>query len=313
MITGFPPYNAVDAVSLAREQRANRTEDLVSRCEEIPTLARPLLISALSYDPCLRPSDVEAFGVRMGEALRAGPPNWGARLRLRIARDWTAAGAALVIALVLTVGLTVLTGFLWEGSHIQRVVEYAGGADPVTEGFAPYNDVSATTGLSADGTALESWSIRSRSQGHYLHRLNWWQKRLALQNGWKLTATVRLRKGQFSTIVDFAGLGARFFEGAALEGPKLMAQTWNKQVPKFEYRDAEVVGDSHGYHTYELTYDPQAKSAVLKVDGVAEILGYVGLHQFQSNFGVSFGVELWKSGEGQADFKLVRFEILPHR
>jgi hypothetical protein len=52
----------------------------------------------------------------------------------------------------------------------------------------------------------------------------------------------------------------------------------------------------------------------LKVDGVSLIGGYWGFHQFQSNFGVSFGVERWKSTGAQADFKLVRFEILdlPH-
>jgi hypothetical protein len=157
---------------------------------------------------------------------------------------------------------------------------------------------------------LEAWGMRTHSQGHYLHSLNWWQKRAAMRNGWRLTTVVRIRQGQFSTIVDFAGVGARFFFAGALQGPKLMAQTWTRQLPTFAFRDAEIGGDARAYHTYELTYDPAARSTVLKVDGVPAIRGYVGLHQFQANLGVSFGVERWKSQEGQADFKLVRFEIL---
>ena len=310
LLTGSPPYAAVDAMSLAAEQRHKRVEGLVARAMGIPELAKPLLVSALAFDPSQRPRDAEAFGGKLADALRAGPPRRFERLRLRIAHDRRTVGMALAIAIPLLVALLFLGQFLWEGTHIANVVEYVGGADPLAAGFTPYNDVSATTAFDDDATALESWTIRTRSQGHYIHGLNWWQKRLALSSGWKLTAVVRIRQGQFSTMTDFAGVGARFFFAGALEGPKLMAQTWTRQLPSFAFRDAEVPGDPHAYHTYELTYDPVAQSAVLKIDGVPAVRGYRGLHQFQSNFGVSFGVERWKSQQAQADFKLVRFEIL---
>ncbi len=136
---------------------------------------------------------------------------------------------------------------------------------------------------------------------------------MALRNGWRLTVVARMRQGQFSTGVDFAGVGARFFFGGALEGSKLTAQAWTRQLPDFAFRDAEVRGDAHAYHTYEMTYNPVARSAVLEVNGLLDVTGYTSLHQFQGNLGVSFGVERWKGQDGQTDFKLVRFEILgPH-
>jgi len=310
LLTGSPPYAAVDALSLATEQRHKRVEGLVARANGIPALAKPLLVSALAFDPSQRPHDAETFGGKLADALRAGPPGRLQRLRLRMAHDRRTVAAALAIAIPLLAALLFLGQFLWAGAHVARVVEYVGGADPLAAGFAPYNDVSATTVFNENATVLEAWGMRTRSQGHYIHGLNWWQKRLALRNGWKLTAVVRIRQGQFSTMTDFAGVGARFFFAGALEGPKLMAQAWTRQLPSFAFRDAEVPGDPHAYHTYEMTYDPVAQSAVLKVDGVPAVRGYRGLHQFQSNFGVSFGVERWKSQQAQADFKLVRFEIL---
>jgi hypothetical protein len=310
LLAGSPPYTATEALPLATEQRHRRVDDIVARANRIPEPAKPLLISALSFDASQRPTDAETFGGKVAAALRSGPLGWHERLRLRMARNRRAAGAAIAIAILLLTALLFLGQFLWAGAHVARVVEYVGGADPIAAGFAPHNEVSATSVLNEDGTGLEAWAVRTHSQGHYIHGLNWWQKRAALRNGWRLTAVVRLRQGQFSTMVDFAGVGARFFFAGALEGPKLMAQAWTRQLPSFAFRNAEVRGDAHAYHTYELTYRPEARSAVLQVDGVPVIRGYVGLHQFQSNFGVSFGVERWKSQEGQADFKLVRFEIL---
>jgi hypothetical protein len=69
------------------------------------------------------------------------------------------------------------------GAHVAEVVEYVGGTDPIAAGFKPYNYVSATTVLNQDGTALEAWGMRTHSQGHYIHGLNWWQKRAAMRNG----------------------------------------------------------------------------------------------------------------------------------
>jgi hypothetical protein len=310
MLTGSWPYAASEALALATEQRHGRIEDIVARANGIPARAKPALAAALAFDPGQRPRDAEAFGGNLADALRAGPPGWLDRARLRMVRDRRAFAVALAIAVPLLAALLFVGQFLWAGAHVAKVVEYIGGADPIAAGFAPYNDVSATTVLSEDGAALEAWAVRTHSQGHYIHRLNWWQKRAALRNGFRLTSVARLGQGQFSTIVDFAGVGARFFFAGALEGPKLTAQAWTRQLPSFAFRDAEVPGDVHGYHTYELTYSPATRAAVLKVDGLPAIGAYTGLHQFQSNFGVSFGVERWKSPQAQADFKLVRFEIL---
>ena len=51
LLTGSPPYAAVDAMSLAAEQRHKRVEGLVARAMGIPELAKPLLVSALAFRP----------------------------------------------------------------------------------------------------------------------------------------------------------------------------------------------------------------------------------------------------------------------
>jgi hypothetical protein len=194
-----------------------------------------------------------------------------------------------------------------------KVVEYVGGADPLAAAFTPYNDVSATTVFNEDGTQLESWAVRTHSQGHYIHGLNWWQKRAAMRNGWRLTAVVRLRQGQFSAMTDFAGVGARFFFAGALEGPKLMAQTWTRQLPSSAFRDAQVRGDAHAYHTYELTFDPAARSALLKVDGIPAIRSYVIFDILSIWCSADRGPKLnaWNAGEKPKASASCYVQVLP--
>jgi hypothetical protein len=310
MLTGSPPYTSSDALHLASEQRRNLIHGIVARSADIPVLAKPLIAAALAFDSSQRPPDAESLGGRLATALQARPPGQLQRLWRRMKRDRRTIATLLTASVLILVALSFLGRFLWLGSHIDRVVDHTAGDDPISEDFTPRNDVSATVVYNEDATAMESWSILTHTQGHYLHELNWWQKRSAIRNGWRLTAIVRLHQGQFSTGADFVGAGARFFFGGVLEGSTLVARVWTNQVPRFAFRDAQVRGNIHAYHTYEMSYDPSTGTAALKIDGTAALSGYRGLHQFQDNLGVSFGSERWKSPAGEADFKLVRFEIL---
>src|SRR5580658_3277291 len=82
-----------------------------------------------------------------------------------MARDRRAVAVAVAIAIPILAALLFLGQFLWADTHVAKVVEYAGGADPIEAGFSPYNDVSATTVFNEDGTALEAWGIALTARG----------------------------------------------------------------------------------------------------------------------------------------------------
>ena len=87
LLIGSTPHSAVDALSLAAEQRDRRVEDIVSRSALMPELAKPLLVAAPSIDPQLNgqatPTHLaESSGKRSGQGRRAG---WKA-LQLRVVR-----------------------------------------------------------------------------------------------------------------------------------------------------------------------------------------------------------------------------------
>jgi hypothetical protein len=197
-------------------------------------------------------------------------------------------------------------------THVQRSVTASGLTDPLDEGFSTHLDVTGNIELTGDGTGIEAWSLFTRSQGFYYHGLTWQQKRIAMNRGWRLIGSARLVQGGLYLGADFAGAGPRFATGATLDGNTLVLRAWTNQVsPEWQSLSARIPGDPHAYHTYELRFDPNPGTVAIKVDGIERIRGYAGLRQFQDRLGLAFGGHRWKSAAARADFRSVRFDILP--
>src|SRR5690606_4236934 len=145
------------------------------------------------------------------------------------------------------------------------------------------------------------------TQGYYFRSFTSTQKRGALSRGWKLTGVFRVEEGGGSIGVDFGAAGKRFDINVLRDGDHEVIQLVTEIVPQrrgLEIRETPVAL----YRTYELFYDPQLESAELWVDGVKRLTGYKGHTQFQEDTGLLFSSHVWRSVQGSASYKSVRFE-----
>jgi len=312
MLAGATPYNSSDALTLASAQRSTPPEFVLDHNHKIPVYVRPLLASGLAVEARRRPQDAEVFGNALRDALLRPAPGWISRMRLRFSRD--VHSRILAISLLILLAAAILAGLAWveSATHIQRSVGASGLNDPLAEGFSKHLDVSGNVELTSDGRGIEAWSLFTRSQGFYFHGLTWQQKRIAMSRGWRLIGSARLQEGGLYLGADFQGSGPRFATGATLDGNMLVLRAWTDQASS-EWRSlsAQIPGDPHAYHTYELRFDPNPRTVAIKVDGTERIRGYAGLRQFQDRLGLAFGGHRWKSAAGRADFRSVRLDILP--
>jgi serine/threonine protein kinase len=312
LLAGVTPYTASDPLKLASAQRSTPPELILDRNDKIPAYARPLLASALAVDPERRPSDAEAFGNALRDALLRPPPGWISRVRLRCLRD--VQSRVLAVSLLILLVAAALAGAAWvqNFTHIQTSVAASGLNDPIQEGFSTHLDVTGNVELTNDGRGIEAWSLLTRSQGFYFHGLTWQQRRIAMHRGWTLIGSARLVEGALYLGADFQDAGPRFATGATLDGDTLVLRAWTNQASsEWQSLSAQIPGDPHAYHTYELRFDPNPGAIAIKVDGTERIRGYVGNHQFQDKLGIAFGAHRWKSAAARADFRSVRFDIRP--
>ncbi len=121
MLAGVTPYTASDPLKLASAQRSTPPEFILDRNDKIPAYARPLLASALAVDPERRPSDAEAFGNALRDALLRPPPGWISRMRLRFLRD--VHSRVLAVSLLILLVAAALAGAAWvqNFTHIQTL------------------------------------------------------------------------------------------------------------------------------------------------------------------------------------------------
>jgi hypothetical protein len=223
------------------------------------------------------------------------------------------------MAALVAIPTMVLTGLLlsvtrpWTAaSDPPRVIEKVGAFDPLQEGFREHNRVTGTVAWNPERSGYEGWVVVGVGAGDYYYRtLTTEQKKLALERGWSLSATMRLEQGTAFVVVDFTGVSKRFDIALYAEPDTDLVRLQTQIVPTFEGIETRLPRVPVAYRHYELRYDPGRQSADLWVDGIKRLESYPGLVQFQEDMGVFFGAGPYKSEHGSASFKSVRFAIAP--
>ena len=160
-------------------------------------------------------------------------------------------------------------------------------------------------------TGYDGWRVTTASMGHYFLNLTPAEKRLALQRGWKLTATMRLEEGLCFAVIDFSGVGKRFDIQLRRAGADDLVRLQTQILPASQGFEILLPHEADAYHTYDLRYDPGLQVADLLIDGVRRLTGYRGHSQFQVDGDLLFGVAVFGSARAVASFEHVRFEISP--
>jgi tRNA A-37 threonylcarbamoyl transferase component Bud32 len=273
--------------------------DLRTLPRSTPRRVRAALESALAFQPEDRPPDIGRWSEELVRGLQTGVV------------AWQRAAAALVVAAALVAGTVAIQGWVSAGDEVpERIVEKVGPFDPVTEGFSIGLDVTGRIVENPTRTGYDGWRILTSTQGYYYRAFTTAQKRQALQRGWKLTAVLKVEQGGGSVGADFSGVGRRYGINILRMGDHEVVRLITQLVPDMRGLDVELPRDDN-YHTYELSYDPQLKTAELYVDGVRRLTGYRGHTQFQEDTGLLFSSHVYGSDQGSATFRSVRFEINP--
>lgn len=263
-----------------------------------PAKARALLESALAYRAVDRPADVQRWSSSLAQSLSTKP-----RRRITVA-------AIAAVILIATAGPVLARRWASALEEPVRVVEKIGAFDPITEGFKIKHDVTARIVENEARTGYDAWRIITHRQGYYFRPFTAAQRRVALENGWKVTAVMKAESGIASVVADFASIGRRFDIQVVRFDDSEIVRLTRQLVP--DVRGLEFVQSPAGqFHEYELIYDPEQKSAQLWVDKKLRLTGYAGHNQFQEEGGLIFASSVFKHDSASAVFKSVRFEINP--
>lgn len=201
-----------------------------------------------------------------------------------------------------------LTGF----AHAALSITHAGAVDPTAEGFT----VEACCGQSASGSILndlghDAWSItgqaRSYQFGYYSGTLSPGQKADIGSQGFILTLEARASQGvapvyDSTSHVTVGGAAvdtgtSRFEIGLGVDGSGDTVVVLPTSIDPFGPDGSirtpgpsyTLTGSGSSYHTYQLVFNPEARSADLFVDGTERIRGYTGDPSFLDNKGLKFG------------------------
>lgn len=201
-----------------------------------------------------------------------------------------------------------LTGF----AHAAISITHAGAVDPTTEGFT----IEACCGQSAFGSVLndlghDAWSItgqaRSYQFGYYSGTLSPGQKADIGSQGFILTLEARASQGlapayDSGSHITVGGAAvdmgtSRFEIGLGVDGNDDTVVVLPTSIDPFGPDGSirtpgpsyTLTGSGSSYHTYQLVFNPEVRSADLFVDGTERIRGYTGDPSFLDNKGLKFG------------------------
>jgi serine/threonine protein kinase len=263
-------------------------------------VTRQLLDSALAFRPENRPQDVRRWCEELATSLLdlAHPR----RRRLR---------AAAILALAALLVAAAVRYLPQLASEPRRSIEKIGAFDPLIEGFQIHNELRGVVSDNPDHSGYDGWTVSTARMGHYFRNLTRAEKRLALERGWRLTATMRLEEGLCFAVIDFGGVGKRFDIQLRRAGADDLVRLQTQILPTSQGVDLLLPHDADAYHAYELRYDPGLQVADLWIDGVRRLTGYPGHSQFQVDGDLLFGVAVLGSAQAVASFQHVRFEINP--
>jgi tRNA A-37 threonylcarbamoyl transferase component Bud32 len=257
--------------------------------------------AALALRPQDRPADVARWSEDLARALVEGP----ARRRQMVAR---AAAVAVVVAASALGARAVLPYYV----DPVRIVEKVGAFHPLQEGFLVHGGVTGTVSPNPLRDGFDGWrAFGTTASDYYYTPLTNVQKRLAMDRGWTLSATMRAEEGASFAHVDFAGHGRRFGVAVIRDGDMDRVLLQTRIVPTFEGLDLRMPHVAGAYHHYELRYDPSIQAATLWIDGVKRLESFRGLNQFQEDTGLFFGAGPYQSERGAGSFQSVRLEIHP--
>ena len=189
--------------------------------------------------------------------------------------------------------------------------QHQGAVNPLTEGFANEGVTSGTPIVADGGPGIDAWRVFSTSTGvgYYYSPLTSEETQLAMTNGWRLTARMRVEGGLTTAAVDF-GLGGRRFDmnlRRDVNGDTVVRL--NTSVSPIQGVDFTLSGSGSTHHTYELVFDPSTQTADLFVDGIERLSDYAGHLQFIENRGVMWGAHLFNGSNGVGYHNLVRLQI----
>lgn len=197
-------------------------------------------------------------------------------------------------------------------AHAALSITHTGSVDPTTEDFT----VEACCGQSASGSILndlghDAWSItgqaRSYQFGYYSGMLSPGQKADIGSQGFILTLEARISQGlapaydsgSHTTVGGAAvDMGTSRFEiGLGVDGNGdtivVLPTSIDPFGPDGSIRTPgpsyTLSGSGSSYHTYQLVFNSEARSADLFVDGIERIRGYTGDPSFLDNKGLKFG------------------------
>jgi serine/threonine protein kinase len=279
MMTGHP-------VSRALPKRIGRT-------------SRRRIESAVAFRPEDRPRDVRRWCEQLARGIERG--------RTQRRRVFAVAASLIVFISATAFGVRHLPR---PAPEPRRIIEKVGAFDPLVEGFEIHNELKGTVAENPARDGYDGWRVLTERQGHYFNNLTAVEKRLALEQGWRLSAVMRAEEGECFATVDFTGVGRRFDLDVRRRGAEDVVRLSTQLVPTIEGMEVAVPHDEL-YHAYELRYDAGLQTVDLWMDGTKRLSGYRGHTQFQGDGDIVFGVAVRESRRGVASFQDVRFEINP--
>ena len=201
------------------------------------------------------------------------------------------------------------------------LAEHTGANDPLTEGWVrqrPFGNVFTFPVVNDLGSGIDAWAVDDNgtgvaSEGLYFHGLTPQQGEAAMQNGWRLTGTLRVADtptpqpngsvviNVFTPSPDPRAFGISL--GSEADGSPLFRFGGQLAI----VLDLDDLDD--GYHTYELLFDPSDETADLFVDNVLRYEGWAGVPTVQP-LGVSFGTG-GAISTGQGNYSFIQLSIVP--
>jgi tetratricopeptide (TPR) repeat protein len=185
-----------------------------------------------------------------------------------------------------------------------HVIAHYGAVDPNKLGFQKYGQLPGQPAPNHEA----AWRVESTAQDLYFRPLMIFEKKLALERGWRITAVGNAQEGGAWVDVD---LGARRFDlnfrrdESGRRYFKLNTGVVPEAGPEYP-----LSGDGL-WPIAQLDFDPARGVAVLLVDGLPRLERYAGHGQFLENLGLFWGswTQAGRNSRASADFRVAMLEI----
>lgn len=197
------------------------------------------------------------------------------------------------------------------------IAQHIGGANPTTEGWT-FNDYTGLGGVFTSGSDSEAhWRVapNANSTGRYLFPLS--QGQVTDPTGWTLTVRAKLNAADRVNQAYFGVDDGPSPATGSLWSLHLVNQPGNSGVYQLIHSDTQgpsvsAVDPSLGYHTYNISYDPDGDNGngavTYYMDGAVVGSQTRATAQIQSVRRIEWG-DTWNAGgASDSQFSLVQFE-----